>query len=299
MDTYVRADLIQPTRKDTMPNQAVITVTSGPKNAVTDPETGLRYYVWKGQRYPSVSSLRRMAGLSFQLHQWTISRVIDRAVGEHDILTRILERPARPRERVRDKNVQLEARRWLRSAATEERDAAAELGTAVHTAVTSGQRPMDVAEDVRPYLYQYLSWLHDSGATILAVEQQVFNITEGYAGSFDLLVSFRNGEVYVIDVKTSRGTYTDHALQIVGYSQAEFSGEDDVIDPAVTTLLASATGMALLHLTPEGWTFQRVRVTPRLYSAFRGLLNFSTFMAENLSIDGLIQGEAKGGVVVP
>jgi hypothetical protein len=278
---------------------AVITVTSGPKNAVTDPETGLRYYVWKGQRYPSVSSLRRMAGLSFTLHQWTLSRVIDRAVGEHEILTRILERPARPRERVRDKNVQLEARRWLRSAATEERDAAAELGTAVHTAVLADQHPNDVSEDVRPYLHQYRSWLHDSQAEVHAVEKQVFNLTEGYAGSFDLLVRFPRGDVYVIDIKTSRGTYTDHALQLVGYSQAEFSGEDDVIDQRVTDLLASATGMALLHLTPDGWTFQRVRVTPRLFGAFRGLLNFSTFMAENLSIDGLIQGEIKGGVGIP
>ena len=278
---------------------AVITVTSGPKNAVTDPETGLRYYIWKGERYPSVSSLRRMAGLSFTLHQWVISRVVDRAVGEVDILNRILSRPARPRERVRDKNVQLEARRWLRSAATEERDAAAELGTAVHTAVLSGAKPNDVAEDIRPYLYQFQSWLWDSKAEVLAIEKQVFNLTEGYAGSFDLLVRFPRGEVYVIDIKTSRGTYTDHALQLVGYSQAEFSGEDDVIDQRVTDLIANATGMALLHLTPEGWTFQRVRVTPKLYGAFRGLLTFSMFMAANLVIDGLISGEIKGGVVVP
>jgi hypothetical protein len=278
---------------------ALITVTSGPKNAVTDPETGLRYYIWKGQRYPSVSSLRRMAGLSFTLHQWTLSKVIDRAVSEHDVLERILSRPKRPRERVRDKNVALEARRWLRSAATEERDAAAELGTAVHTAVMSRQHPHNVDEDVRPYLYQYLSWLSDSGAEIIAVEKQVFNLAVGYAGSFDLLVRFPRGDIYVIDVKTSRGTYTDHALQIVGYSMAEFVGEDDVIDGPLTKLLASANGMALLHLTPEGWTFQRIKVTPKLFNAFRGLREFATFMAEHQQIESLVFSEAKGGVLVP
>jgi len=103
----------------------------------------------------------------------------------------------------------------------------------------------------------------------------------------------------VIDVKTSRGTYTDHALQIVGYSMAEFVGEDDVIDEPLTKLLASANGMALLHLTPEGWTFQRIKVTPKLFNAFRGLREFATFMAEHQQIESLVFSEAKGGVLVP
>jgi hypothetical protein len=278
-------------------NQAVITVTSGPKNATTDPETGLRSYTWQGRLLPSVSSLRRMAGLSFQLHQWTISRVVDRAVNETDILNAMLARPARPRERVRDKNVRLEARRWLRSAATEERDSAAELGTAVHTAATTGQRVEDVDEDVRPYLRQYTNWLADSGAIIIAVEKQVFNLTLGYAGSFDLLVQFPNGDIYVVDIKSSRGTYTDHALQIVGYALAEFVGEDDKVNDRLTKMLASARGMALLHLTADGWTFQRVKVTPDLFAAFRGLLTFATFMAANQTIDGLLDFTKSGGTV--
>ena len=100
-----------------------ITLTAGPKNATTDPETGLRYYDWKGRKLPSSTSLRRMAGLPFRLHQWTISKVVERAVLENQILAPMLDRPASPRERVRDKNVAKEASRWLRSAATEERDA--------------------------------------------------------------------------------------------------------------------------------------------------------------------------------
>lgn len=277
----------------------IITVTSGPKNARTDPETGLRYYQWQGRALPSVSSLRRMAGMSFQLHQWTLSQVIDRAVNETDILNQMLNRPKRPRERVRDKNVKLEARRWLRSAATEERDSAAELGTAVHTAAMAKARIQDVDEDVRPYLLQYQSFMHDSGATIIASEKQVFNLELGYAGSFDHLMMFPKGDTYVIDLKTSRGTYVDHALQIVGYSQGEFVGEDDVIDQAMTAALANATGMALLHLTADGWSFQRVKVTPRLFAAFKGLLTFSTFMFENQSIDTLLDGVREGGVKVP
>lgn len=271
-----------------------ITVTSGPKNATTDPDTGLRHYTWKGKKYPSASSLRKMAGLSFMLHNWAISKVVNRAVEQRDILNQMMDRPARKRERVRDKNVRLETSRWLRSAATEERDAAAELGTAVHTAALMGADVGDVDPETAAYLRQYKAWLDDSGAEVIAVEKQVFNLDIGYAGTFDLLVRFRNGDVYVIDIKTSSGTYVDHALQLVGYALAEFVGEDDVVDERLTTLLLGATGMALLHLRPDGWTFQRIEVTPSLFTAFRGLLTFATFMWGHQSIDSLIRAQKQG-----
>jgi hypothetical protein len=271
-----------------------ITVTSGPKNAVTDPETGLRHYIWKGRRLPSASSLRKMAGLSFGLHQWAISRVIDRAIEQRDILNMMMDRPKRPRERVRDKNVRLETARWLRSASTEERDAAAELGTAVHEAALQGDGATVVDPTIRDYLRQYEAWLSDSGVEVIAVEKQVFNLDIGYAGTFDMLVRFRNGDVYVVDIKTSSGTYVDHALQLIGYAMAEFVGEDDVVDEHLSALLRSATGMALLHLRPDGWTFQRIDVTPALFTAFRGLLAFASFMWTHQHIETVVRAQKEG-----
>lgn len=271
-----------------------ITVTSGPKNATTDPDTGLRYYTWKGKRLPSASSLRKMAGLSFQLHNWAISKVVARAVEQRDILNQMMDRPARKRERVRDKNVRLETSRWLRSAATEERDAAAELGNLVHAAALMGAVAEDVDEDTAQYLRQYQSFLDDSKVEVIAVEKQVFNLDLGYAGTFDLLARFPNGDVYVIDIKTSSGTYVDHALQLVGYAMAEFVGEDDVVDERLTPLLLGATGMALLHLRPDGWTFQRIEITPALFTAFRGLLTFATFMWTHQSIDAVVRAQKQG-----
>jgi len=43
-------------------------VEIGPRNARTD-QSGLRFYTWQGVEYPSVTTIRRMAGLSFPLHQ--------------------------------------------------------------------------------------------------------------------------------------------------------------------------------------------------------------------------------------
>lgn len=277
-----------------------ITLTGGPKNAHTDPETGLRYYDWRGQKLPSSTSLRRMAGVPFMLHQWAISKVVERAVDEHDLLQQMMDRPKRPRERVRDKNVKKEVGRWLRSAATEERDSAAELGTLVHDLAVSRVPLAQVTDpDARPFLGNFYDWLDISGVHIIATEQQVFNLTIGYGGSFDLLVEFPNGDIGVIDLKTGKGTYSEHALQLVSYALGEFVGMDDVINVALTEALHKANTMALLHLRADGWEYQRIPATTEMFAAFRGLASFAVWMANNPNIAGLVDDQQAGGVVYP
>jgi hypothetical protein len=56
--------------------------------------------------------------------------------------------------------------------------------------------------------------------------------------------------------------------------------------------------MALLHLRPDGWTFQRIDVTPALFNAFRGLLTFAIFMFAHQRIDGLVRA-SKSGAATP
>ncbi len=276
-----------------------ITVTSGPKNATTDPETGLRYYEWQGRKLPSSTSLRRMAGLPFKLHQWAISKVVERAVVENATLRTMLDRPAKARERVRDKNVAKEASRWLRSAATEERDTAAELGTLIHDYAVK-QTPLSKADpDAQPYLAQFYGWLNDNGIHIIATEKQVFNLVIGYAGTFDFLVEFPNGDIGVIDLKTGRGTYTDHAIQLVSYALGEFIGEDNVIDQRLTNILHKANTMALLHLSANGWHYQRIPADADMFAAFRGLVAFSTWTAANQDVAALADEDVSGAVAYP
>jgi len=277
-----------------------ITVSAGgPKNATTDPESGLRYYDWKGRKLPSATSLRRMAGLPFKLHQWAISKVVQRAVEEDAILRQMLDRPKRPRERVRDKNVRKEASRWLRSAATEERDAAAELGTLVHDYAVR-RTPLNLVDPVaRPYLIQFYDWIATSGVNIIATEKQVFNLTDGYAGTLDLLAEWPvSGDIGVVDLKTGSGTYTDHALQVMMYAWGEFIGEDDVIDVALTDALRRANTMALLHLTDSSWHYQRIPASGELVAAFRGLIAYATWMAANPDLAPLVDEDVTGGVVL-
>lgn len=265
------------------------------RNARTDPETGLRFYSWQGVEYPSVTTLRRLLGQPFGLVQWQISKVIERAVTRPDELLAILSRPAKPRERVRDKNVIKEASTWLRKAATDERDVAADRGTRAHTAIEHGIPWREADPDIRGYLAQYESWQRDMGAQVLEQERQVWNLTDGYAGTLDAIVQIGKRR-YMTDYKTSKGVHIDYALQLIGYSSGEFVGEDDEVDEEATALLQSCDGMAVLHLAPDGWEWVEVDPTVQLHRAFKASLRLAQFLhAHEGQIDGLVLEHRTGG----
>lgn len=255
----------------------VITIAPGPRNARTDPESGLRFYRWQGRDLPSVTSIRRMAGLPHGLHQWAINQVISYALDNLPALVHRLEDPAELAV----------IRHELRGAATAERDAAAKLGTAVHDAAAEGRSLAEVDPKVAPRLRQYLDWLATSGAEILGSEFQCWNLTAGYAGTADLLCRMRDGSVWLIDLKTGKGVYGEYALQVIAYSMAEFVGSDDVVDTRLTDLLHEVSGMAVLHLSDTGWEFRVLRPDADTWSAFCGLLAFSTWMTEHGTADSI------------
>lgn len=267
-------------------DKPTLTVTVGPRNASTDPKTGLRFYRWRGFDLPSVTTIRRMAGVPYGLHQWAIGKVIDRALDEWPSLGEQLASG--------DPASTALVRHRLRQASTDERDAAARLGTAVHDAAAEGKALTDVPSDVAPRLRQYLAWLSSSGAEILASEFQCWNLTAGYAGTADLLCRFPDGSIWVVDLKTGKGIYSEHALQLMGYLMAEFVGQDDGIDEAKTELLHQATGMAVLHLSATGWEFVSLRADGETWAAFRGLLQFAVWMKGNPDVASVSLGSKKG-----
>lgn len=281
-----------------------ITISS-PPNARTG-AAGLRTYTWRGQELPSVTSVQKMAGLPHGLHQWALSRVVDRATLEVDTLNAMLTRERRPRERVLESNRIAEASRWLRSAATEERDTAAAVGSAVHDAASTGITPasipdvLDTIKDGKPItvdgtavrrrLEQFHDWLRTSGARVLAQEFQVFNLSVGYGGQADLLVRFPAGRVALVDLKTGSSVHTEHAVQLRAYREAEFVGRDDVVDDALTALLRSATDLGILHLAEDHWEYVALVDDETAGVAFRGLHAFATWMAAHSDIGTSVIG---------
>ena len=275
-------------------------------NARTDPESGLRFYTWQGQDYPSVTSIRRLIGMPFTLHNWTLSQVIDRAVTDHELIGAMLSRPRRPRERVRDANVIKEVRQHLRKAATEERDLAGDRGTRAHDAIATGLAPNQVDPDVFGHVVQFQDFMRTKMAQIIWSERQVWNLTYGYAGTGDALMLLppdqRHSQPWVcmVDYKTSKGVYIDHAIQLMAYSLGEFVGENGIVDQVATDWLMQADGMAILHLSENEWEWIEVRNDPTIFQGFLGSLTFARFLhMKGNSIDPLVLHREKGGTLVP
>lgn len=266
------------------------------KNARTDPETGLRFYDWQGTDLVSVTSVRRLLGMAHPLHQWTLSKVVERAVSEYDTLGQMLAREATSaRESTFRKKRIAEAKTWLRAAATEERDAAGERGTSVHEAIAAGLAPTDrsLPGEVVPFLTQWYDFLAQTKATVVASEKQVFSLRHGYAGTIDLILEWLH-RLLLVDLKTSKGLYLDHAIQVVGYAMADFVGEDNVVDTDLTDKLHAVDGLALLHLRADGWELVEINATPDLFAAFTGSLAFARFVHSNgESIEGLVRHTTK------
>lgn len=264
----------------------VITVTAGPRNAYTDPESGIRYYLWKGRELPSVTSVRNLAGLPIKLAQWRTNQVIERAMTEYQTLGQMLSN-----------NDPKAVASWLRLAQDKKRDAAADLGKRVHDAASQGLSPTKVGADVAPFLLQYRDWLSVTGIKIEIVERQVWSLHHGYAGTFDLIGRFpKKNDYWMVDLKTGSGTYPEHAIQTEAYARADFIGEDNVEDTAATRILKSIapTNRAVLHLRPDGWSFKTLPSTEATWEAFLGLLSFATWVHDNPTLDDLIGATKEG-----
>ncbi len=123
---------------------------------------------------------------------------------------------------------------------------AADRGSSVHDALEFWAREevfphVEVyAPEEQPYVKGLLDFLVDSGAEPLASEVMVGSVLHGYAGRFDLLARIPNGAevvtrhypkkkdkrerveggVYLLDLKTSKGVYDSHFMQLEAYEWA-------------------------------------------------------------------------------
>jgi hypothetical protein len=186
------------------------------------------------------------------------------------------------------------AKTWLRGAANEERDRAASLGIRVHAAASEGKTLGQVDKDVVPFLRHYQNWLATTGFKVIRAESQVFNLSKGYAGSFDILGTDKRKDVHVVDIKTGKGTYPEHALQATAYSLGEFVGRDDVIDVEATDLLLRANSISILHLSPMGWKWQHIDIDRYMVVAFNGLLAFAKWAHAHPNMDELLLDVQEG-----
>lgn len=119
-----------------------------------------------------------------------------------------------------------------------------------------------VPEAVVPYLAAWRKFKADTGAVVVMNEQQLAHSALRYAGTLDRVVRVRDGDHYLIDLKTSISMNASFGVQLAGYQLL-------LDDSAFTTKLARKG----LQLKNDG-TYKLVPYeNPNDVAAFRACLS--------------------------
>lgn len=215
-----------------------------------------REYLWKGETFPSVTSLIRGGIPSYALENWKLNQVAERAVDMAGDLERMVSQD-------RDAAV-----KFLKQAPYKSRDKAANIGTAAHELVQAlimGAPPPKTLPEAEPYVAQFLRFEAELKPKFRASEATIFNRTYGYAGTLDAIADI-DGQTWLIDFKTAAsGIWPDASLQLAAYRHGEWIGlPDGKTERAMPEIHAGAC----LHLQPDSWSLIPVACGPIIFDYF-------------------------------
>jgi len=213
-------------------------------------------YRWNdGPPIPSVTTILKVVDKSGPLIGWAKRITAEAAVDNVADLAKWVELSGR------DGTVQL-----LTKIATNQRDKAANRGSEVHTLAEAiaRQRPVLIPDELAPYLAAYQQWLAEWQPEFLAAEEMLISFEHNYAGTLDCIVRVL-GEIWMLDIKTSKGTYAETALQLAAYSHADYFGRPGV---AKRFRIPKVEQHGVLHLTPQGYEVVPYDVTDAEFEAF-------------------------------
>jgi len=194
-----------------------------------------------------------------------------------------------------------QAIKWAMGKADESRDKAAKLGSSIHLLADMVSRDAEKAivgfqlsEQEKPYLdawKRFTGFLEAQGASIVSSEHAVWG--EGYAGTYDLIVQMPGNnsdqinhykpQMWLIDIKTSKGIYPEYALQLAAYGHA--AGIILPNDPKLYPM-PKIDRYAVLHLRPDayptdGYKLIEYPVTERDYFSFISALDLYEWRKED------------------
>lgn len=142
----------------------------------------------------------------------------------------------------------------LKQVPWDKRDEAAARGTDVHALaerIIHGEE-VDVPEHLLGHVQGYVDWLDAWQAEPILTERPVASRTTWYAGTFDAILRMGAGElegqVGLVDWKTSSGVYGETAMQLAAYANADFYIDADGNEQE----LPPVDFLGVVHITPTG-----------------------------------------------
>jgi hypothetical protein len=242
---------------------------TAPALASTGP-AGHRVYTWAGREFPSVTAILKGGIPAPFLPAWAAKAAAEYAIANLDRL-RLLP----PGQAVRE----------VKRAPWQQRDQAADLGTAVHALIeaeATGRPRPELPAEAGPLVAAFDQFTGDHRPSWVASEATVFSRRYGYAGTLDAVASLDiHPGLVLLDVKTGRGVYPEAALQLAAYAAAEFIGQPDGTEQP----LPEIDGGAVLHLRPAGYQLIPVPIGQAVMEAFLAALavfRWTTDLAPNI-----------------
>jgi len=124
--------------------------------------------------------------------------------------------------------------RRVRSAAFDQVDRAADLGSAIHEALEQAMDGRPYNDDLKVYVEPVMKWKESTGIDIVEREIQVVNLEHGFAGTADVLFKYGTCGIGILDYKTRKtkpgvevSAYDAQAMQLASYS-ATYWGEENI-----------------------------------------------------------------------
>lgn len=175
-----------------------------------------------------------------------------------------------------------DAVKLLKGAPWSQRDDAADRGSAIHATVEAylngDQLPDGLTEEELDCAIAVEAFLRQHVRKVLAVELTVFSPKFKYAGTLDLWARGRDGIRHILDWKSGRDIYRDHAVQLAAYANAEYAvvNKQRIATNREAwngTLIewgpAQAQRLGVVHVRRDGATLHPVIYTQRLWHVFR------------------------------
>lgn len=233
-------------------------------------DAGRHRYVLDGAKVPSVTSILGKVMPKPGLAYWAARRVAEVALDDLDGLVSRLETFG-PDETLG----------WLKRAPWRERDAAAVRGTAVHALgeqVIRGEQ-VEVPAQLASYVMPYVDLADELGIEPINTEVMLANRTLWYSGTADLFATI-DGEVWCLDLKTSKGVHGDYGLQLAAYAKAEalFIDGDEFPVPEVSRIgvVHLQSDHAELHEFPLAAAWDAFQVARNMLNTINEIKSWET-----------------------
>jgi len=212
--------------------------------------TPKHFYLWNGNdAVPGITTIQAMLDKSGPLVGWAKRETAKAAVRNIDALVSMVGDESIS-EATLDSHP---AVGYLKAMPGYERDKAADIGSAVHRIAEdyAAKRKPTVTEDQAPYLEAFIKGFvekHKPKFHPDYLEYMVYSEKHAYGGTMDVACGI-DGEVWLIDYKTSKGVYPETALQLAAGHFADFMGKPD---DTKKHKLPPATRFGVVHIRPEG-----------------------------------------------